>query len=270
LKLKLEGLRKELLAQTGRVDINAKLLERFMRDLQEAWQYRSDPHQLKSRAVHLYRVYVQENVTSTASGGGGGGDEAGPQKQYNRDREQMERSIDALRKSLRTDSQMHKRDLSKMMRENVMLTKEMNDLRKDSKTMKLQEDALVKALESGKSSNIQELIEMLGFSVKAPATAGGAPPPASSKSRRRSIRSTAIRHSTSAGGGTRQGTGGGYNQAVVNSKFDLNEAWRELDIQNESMFRLEEQLRSLCDSLNVNSDLVMEHIDKEAYENAPL
>ena len=271
LKLKLEGLRKELVAQTGRVDINAKLLERFMRDLQEAWQYRGDQHLLKSRVVNLYRVYVQEDIASSASGGGGGGEESGPQKQYNRDREQMERSIDALRKSLRTDAQMHKRDLSKMMRENVMLTKEMNDLRKDSKTMKLQDDALVKALESGKSSNIPDLIEMLGFAVKAPATAGSLPPPP--KNRKRSIRSTAIRHSTSAGGsanGNRQWSSKGHDQGLASSKFDLNEAWRELDIQNESMFRLEEQLRSLCDALNINSDLVMEHIDKEAYENGPL
>ena len=269
LKLKLEGLRKELLAQTGRVDINAKLLERFMRDLQEVWVFRGDPHVLKSRVVNLYRVYVQEHVTSHASGGEGG-EEAGPQKQYNRDREQMERSIDALRKSLRTDAQMHKRDLSKMMRENVMLTKEMNDLRKESKTMKLQEDALVRALESGKSSNIQELIDMLGFAVKAPATAGAPPTEnnGSSKGRRRSVRSTAIRHSTSAGGGSGKDKHQGSSSNFVNSKLDLNEAWRELDIQNESMYRLEEQLRSLCDSMSINSDLVMEHIDKEAYENS--
>ena len=231
--------------------------------------FRGDPHVLKSRVVNLYRVYVQEHVTSHASGGEGG-EEAGPQKQYNRDREQMERSIDALRKSLRTDAQMHKRDLSKMMRENVMLTKEMNDLRKESKTMKLQEDALVRALESGKSSNIQELIDMLGFAVKAPATAGAPPTEnnGSSKGRRRSVRSTAIRHSTSAGGGSGKDKHQGSSSNFVNSKLDLNEAWRELDIQNESMYRLEEQLRSLCDSMIINSDLVMEHIDKEAYENS--
>ena len=263
LKLKLEGLRKELLSQTGRVDLNAKLLERFMRDLQEAWLHRSDQSLLKSRVVHLYRVYVQEQIASTA-GGGAANEEAGPQKQYNRDREQMERSIDALRKSLKTDAQMHKRDLSKMMRENVMLTKEMNNLRKEAQTMKLQEDALVNALESGKSNNIQEIIDMLGFSVKAPTTAGGPPEGESKKSRRRNVRSAAIRHSSSAGG---SGNGKRLTSAdFVNSKLDLSEAWRELDIQNESMYRLEEQLRSLCDSLNINSNLVMENIDKEAYE----
>lgn len=276
LKLKLEGLRKELLSQTGRVDVNAKLLERFMRDLQEAWAHRADQSVLKSRVVNLYRVYVQEHVASSATGGGRS-EEAGPQKQYNRDREQMERSIDALRKSLRTDAQMHKRDLSKMMRENVMLTKEMNDLRKDAQTMKLQEDALTDALESGRCNNLQELMEMLGFPVKVAGPDIASPPVGSAKSRRRSIRSTAIRHSTSAGaGGTgalrRQGSPshGGYKKALVNSKHDLNEAWRELDIQNESMFRLEQQLRSLCEALNINSDLVMEHIDNEAYSTYPI
>jgi len=270
LKLKLEGLRKELLAQTARVDVNSKLLERFMRDLQEAWAVKDDYNLMKAKVVQLYRVYVQEDVLALE--GGGKGDAEGPQRQYNRDREQMERSLDALRKSLRTDAELHKRDLSKMMRENVMLTKEMNDLRKDSKTMALQKKALEAALEGGSRTNVNEVMEMLGFPVKnsTPTSKNHLPPPTPSTVKaRRSVRTTAIRHSMSAGGDkqrTTSGAGNNYSKPLTASRADLREAWRELDIQKESIKKLESQLRSLCESLIMNADDIMDHIDSEVME----
>lgn len=282
LKLKLEGLRKELLSQTSRVEVNSKLLERFMRDLQEVWSVRNDYSAMKARVVQLYRIYVQEDVLQLeegAGGLGGGNDVEGPQKQYNRDREQMERSLDALRKSLHTDSKLHKRDLSKMMRENVLLTKEMNDLRKEAHTLQLQKQALQASIESGNKSNINEVMEMLGFPVKSSAAPVPAttpqnhfPPPPSSGSAlsktRRSVRSTALRHVSGANDTDdsmvmrSSSAGTNYRMPLISSKSDLREAWREYDMQNISLMKLEDQLRSVCLTLGLSADDILIDIDK--------
>ena len=44
-------------------------------------------------------------------------------KVFNRDREQLERSLDSLRRCTKTDAMATKRDLGKMIREGVLLTK---------------------------------------------------------------------------------------------------------------------------------------------------
>mmetsp|Transcript_5890 Transcript_5890/g.6121 ORF Transcript_5890/g.6121 Transcript_5890/m.6121 type:complete len:1300 (+) Transcript_5890:152-4051(+) len=281
LKLKLEGLRKELLSQTSRVEVNSKLLERFMRDLQEVWSVRSDYNQMKAKVVQLYRIYVQEDVLLLEEGNGN--DVEGPQKQYNRDREQMERSLDALRKSLHTDTKLHKRDLSKMMRENVLLTKEMNDLRKEAHSLQLQKQALQESLESGNKANINEVMEMLGFQVK-PQSAGNtlreqfpppppsgtssALPPGTNNKSRRSVRSTALRHISSGAEEIDDSTilrsssaGTNFKKPLTSSKNDLREAWREYEMQTITLGKLEEQLRSICATLSLSADDILEDID---------
>lgn len=273
LKLKLEGLRKELLSQTGRVDVNSKLLERFMRDLQEVWAVRNDYNAMKPRIVQLYRVYVEEDMLAAESGAKG--EAEGPQRQYNRDREQMERSLDALRKSLRTDSQLHKRDLSKMMRENVMLTNELNDLRKDHKAMLTQESALKDALASNGRANMAEIMDMLGMAPKASAkhsSKNDIAPPSSGDpvKHRRSIRTIAIRHSNSAGASTRRSPADGldYSRQFSAPKSDLREAWRELEMQMDTLRKLESQLRSLCGELHANADEILEGIHQQVEDGS--
>jgi hypothetical protein len=44
----------------------------------------------------------------------------------------LERSLDGLRRALKTDAVSNKRDVSKMMRERALLTKELNVLRRDA------------------------------------------------------------------------------------------------------------------------------------------
>jgi hypothetical protein len=252
---------------------------------------RHDYASMKAKVVQLYRIYVQEDVLQLEEGNGSlgqGNDVEGPQKQYNRDREQMERSLDALRKSLHTDSKLHKRDLSKMMRENVLLTKEMNDLRKAAHTLQLQKQALQSSIESGNRTNMNEVMEMLGFPVK-PTTATpsgpvGAttqnhfpPPPPSSagtgglnKTARRPIRSTALRHVSSSGGNGEMedsttmrssSAGTNYNMPLISSKSDLREAWREYDMQNITLAKLEDQLRSVCLTMGLSADDILVDID---------
>lgn len=63
-----------------------------------------------------------------------------------RDREMLERSLDGLRRAVKTDALSNKRDISRMMRERGLLTKELNVLRRDAGELRLQN----KAIEQGR------------------------------------------------------------------------------------------------------------------------
>eukprot|EP00596_Hydrurales_sp_CCMP1899_P002924 CAMPEP_0119043552 /NCGR_PEP_ID=MMETSP1177-20130426/23298_1 /TAXON_ID=2985 /ORGANISM="Ochromonas sp, Strain CCMP1899" /LENGTH=83 /DNA_ID=CAMNT_0007011883 /DNA_START=37 /DNA_END=285 /DNA_ORIENTATION=- len=55
LKLKLEGLRRELLEQKERSTMNDRVSEKFKRDLQDMWLVRDNPIQLKEHFLKIYR-----------------------------------------------------------------------------------------------------------------------------------------------------------------------------------------------------------------------
>ena len=159
LRLKADGLRKELKIQEERVDANTNLTEKFRRDLRETWESSGDPVAFKARVVKLYRVYVQEDVSGA---GGSVGDSSDPQEVYNRDREQLERSLESLRRALKTDALAHKRDLGKMMREAVILTGELNSLRKDARYLELQKRTITRC--GGVTpKNLSVLMDMLNL-----------------------------------------------------------------------------------------------------------
>lgn len=249
LKLKIEGLRRELVTQDDRIVVNSGLIDRFMKDLKDTWVIREDHPLLKSKVVNLFRMYVQEDTV------GGGDSSAGPedpQLQYNRDREQMERSMDALRRSLHTDAILQKRDMNKMMRESVVLTRELNELRKDEQTLMMKQEAIVRVQKSSNKSNILTLMSQYGLGVKDSSSSKSSKadiPPAPPSNGSAVIgggtkRSTALR-SASAGG-----DGGG--SGVMKSRNDLREAWRELEMQTSQIANLEDQLRSLCISLRLD------------------
>lgn len=246
LKLKIEGLRRELITQDDRIVVNSGLIDRFMKDLKEAHAARLDHPLLKSKIVNLFRMYVQEDSGSSKGEGGTSGPED-PQLQYNRDREQMERSMDALRRSLHTDAALQKRDMSKMNRESVVLTRELNELRKDEQTLQMKFEAVERVQRTANKSNILQLMTQYGLNSGKEVVSSKNPniPPVPPSQGRSIKRSTALR-STSAG------TDGGLGGTAGKSKSDLREAWRELEMQTNQIATLEDQLRSLCLSLNVD------------------
>jgi hypothetical protein len=254
LKLKIEGLRRELVTQDDRIVVNSGLIDRFMKDLKDTWCVRADHPLLKSKIVNLFRMYVQEDAVGSGKSGGGLED---PQLQYNRDREQMERSMDALRRSLHTDSVLQKRDMNKMMRESVVLTKELNELRKDEQVLQMKLEAVERVQKSANRTNILALMTQYGLNAgkDSNSTKNGEPlplPPTGSSSGIK--RSTALR-SNSAGANRAGGISGSK------SKNDLREAWRELEMQNSQILTLEDQLRSMCLSLHVDFTEEMKVVD---------
>jgi hypothetical protein len=167
LRLKADGLRKELNFQEEREKANSRLIEKFRRDLRETWEVSNNPNLFKNKVVRMYRFYVQEDIAGAASGGDSDAPDASdPQEIYNRDREQLERSLESLRRALKTDAMAHKRDLGKMMREGVLLTGELNTLRKDARYLMLQKRAIDKAGGIGPKTDIPALMDALHIEVK--------------------------------------------------------------------------------------------------------
>merc|ERR1712151_767102 len=58
------------------------------------------------------------------------------QKEYNRQRDYLEKSVDSLKRKLEKDSQAHRIDNMRIMQENVSLIREINDLRREINALK--------------------------------------------------------------------------------------------------------------------------------------
>ena len=271
-------------------------MDRYKLELKELWDFRDENSALKIKLVKIFRDYVQnDDGTNTAKKSGTGVDSQDPQQVYNRDREQMERSLDSLRRALKSDALALKRDRGKMMREAVYLTNELNTLRKDYRTLMLQKKAVD---QSGgiNRHNLPELIDILGIPKKRPKTPPKTKPglkkpnsanPAemsldlgeeeskqvsapveqySANSRYRQ-RSAAMR-TVSANGrmisvndivNTNDNTGSPAKQI---SKADQWEAWREIQMQNETINKLEEEIRAMCFSLNMDANPLLQEVEE--------
>ncbi len=309
LKLKIDGIRREMESQERRVDMNARLTEKYKRGLQDLWEVRDDQNILRGKVVDMYRVYVQEDMIAAQAAVASGGaksstssssssssadknDNEDPQQLYNRDREQMERSLDSLRRALKTGTKAHQRDLNKMVKDSVVLTKELNTLRKDARKLHLQKKAIDQT-EAGHGGDLSELMVLLGVEVRSQAqssisakksftagatsSAGGGggrsggisgnsgplpippPPPSSSSSTLllpgRPVHRTSALRTTSASG--RQDS----RVDSTTSQHDHWEAWKELDMQSKLMKQLETRLEALCGALCLDPNQIIFNID---------
>lgn len=295
LKLKMEGIRSEFEFQDERCAISERFMDKFRRDIQELWTQRSEVAAFKANMIRMYRVYVQEDVSPAMMGDTAKKrDLEDPQQVYNRDREQMERSLDSLRRAMKTEAVVHRRDLSKMMRESVLLTKELNALRKTGRYTQLQKKAIdqvgdlnnnaAAAGNNGTNSSLSELMDLLGIDVKAPPAKDKAPSqPAAgkdsagggltmSRSRRASHalgpppRSAALRTTSADGMVNHSGHG---EKAKNQSRQDQWEAWREIQMQYDAMKQLEDNITAVCQAINVDPIPLIVAVDAKMFENNP-
>jgi len=293
LKLKLDGIKKDIERQQERCSLNSRLLERFKRDLQEVWALRADDAAaFKARLIKMYRVYVQEDLSPASLSGGGpvtgkNIDLDDPQQMYNRDREQMERSLDSLRRALKADALAHKRDVGKMMRESVMLTKELNNLRKQARLMQLQRKAIDQEGELNLNSELTDLMKILGIQPKRPispapgnnkmlpspgtaaeTSATSAPPGTTPLVANLSKHRTTALKTINADGKiitttnslAKPDAAAGTTVTAL-SRHDQWEAWREIQMQYDQMKQLEDQITAVCTSLNIDPIPVIVGVD---------
>lgn len=236
LELKSEGLRGELRTQEERVKANSLVQTRIQRDLTEVSAVLRDKVLLKAKFVQLFRQYAQADAAQDAKGTSLGEDD--PRVLYNRDREQMERNLESVRRALKTDATAHRRDFEKMMRENVVLTRELNELRQEHHEMLLQKAAVDSATAKGLAkADIGALMGVLGI---------GAPTAArrESKVQPPKIESTIT------------------SRTAVLPAADAG-LWREVAMQNTQMQRLEADLKVVCESTGAAFEELLFKIDRE-------
>merc|ERR1719454_104419 len=92
-------------------------------------QFTTEPKQLKEVVAVLYRKYVQGGTKKLDL-------DTDQQKEYNRQRDYLEKSVDSLKRKLEKDSQVHRIDNMRIMQENVSLIREINDLRREINALK--------------------------------------------------------------------------------------------------------------------------------------
>ncbi|KAL2630593.1 hypothetical protein R1flu_015279 [Riccia fluitans] len=130
LKLKLQGVMNEQeLLKRANVQCSTTL-RHFQHDYYELAQLITDPEALKSAVVSLFRKYVEEKITPYPV------DEE-LQKDTNRQRDFLERSVAGLRRKLHKEMAAHHANHLHIMQDNVALIKELNELRRELKIIKL-------------------------------------------------------------------------------------------------------------------------------------
>jgi DNA repair exonuclease SbcCD ATPase subunit len=286
LKLKVEGMRRELLVQTERHAMCGRLVTKYRRDLKDMRAIWDNSVALKMAVINMFRIYVQDDAGSLDSGKVSKKVED-PQLIYNRDREQLERSLDALRRAVKGDATSHNRNVTKMLRENVVLTTELNTLRKDYMALTLKKKAIDESgALNGKPFN--DIFDILGtkdpgekYRKQQAAAAGsitGDPnpnaggifategveemrAPSRGPAGSRSPRTVALR-ATDANGRTRDTSPTSQQQTGVRRGGDQWDAWREIQMQNDQMMQLEEQLRNVCLKMSIDPVQVFKKLEE--------
>merc|ERR1719243_420334 len=129
LQMKQRALQEEIKSQKRRLRDDLALIKRFKLDLSECMECIQEPKQLKEAVANLYRKYVQSGVKKLDL-------DTDMQKEYNRQRDYLEKSVDSLKRKLEKDSQAHRIDNMRIMQENVSLIREINDLRREINALK--------------------------------------------------------------------------------------------------------------------------------------
>ena len=126
LRGKLAGLQKDVLNQRKTIQDRDGKIHQFQKDLHETVRVIQSPKALAESVKGLFQRHTKErddveNVDDDI------------QKEYQRQREYLERTIESLKHKLHKDMESHKSDNMRIMQENVSLIKEINELRREIK-----------------------------------------------------------------------------------------------------------------------------------------
>ncbi|CDQ97658.1 unnamed protein product [Oncorhynchus mykiss] len=113
-------------------DVEA-LVRRFKTDLHNCVGFIQEPKRLKDSIRELYDHYVQQSDVVDIVGV-----DADIQREYSRQREHLERNVASLKRKLAKDTEVHRTENVKIMKENVSLIKEINDLRRELRLVRTQ------------------------------------------------------------------------------------------------------------------------------------
>lgn len=88
-----------------------------------------DPKDLKEKVKLMYQKHITSPVEA-------GPVEEGVHREYHRQRDYLERTVQSLKNKLDKDTQLHRTDNLRAVQENVALIKEINELRRETKMLK--------------------------------------------------------------------------------------------------------------------------------------
>lgn len=88
-----------------------------------------DPKDLKEKVKVMYLKHITSPVET-------GPVEEGVHKEYHRQRDYLEKTVQSLKNKLDKDTQLHRTDNLRAVQENVALIKEINELRRETKSLK--------------------------------------------------------------------------------------------------------------------------------------
>jgi len=156
--MKQRALQEEIKAQKRKLREDLSLIKRFKLDLSDCLETISEPKALKESVTALYRKYVQGGAKRQDL-------DTDLQKEYNRQRDYLEKSVDSLKRKLEKDSQAHRIDNMRIMQENVSLIREINDLRREINNLKHERQAqelanMGQSIQTSTAANLEREIDM--------------------------------------------------------------------------------------------------------------
>lgn len=158
LQMKQRALQEEIKAQKRKLRDDLSLIKRFKLDLSDCLETISEPKALKESVTALYRKYVQGGAKRQDL-------DTDMQKEYNRQRDYLEKSVDSLKRKLEKDSQAHRIDNMRIMQENVSLIREINDLRREINNLKHERQAqelanMGQSIQTSKAVDLERELDM--------------------------------------------------------------------------------------------------------------
>merc|ERR1711920_1204881 len=124
LQIKQKSLQEEIVTQRKRMTDCQTVIKRFKTDLHECVQFIQEPKQLRESATALYKKYVPNGIKKQEL-------DSDIQREYNRQTDYLEKSVESLKRKLLKDSEVHRQDNTRILQENVALIREINELRRE-------------------------------------------------------------------------------------------------------------------------------------------
>ena len=128
---KLDTMQREIMKRRQKIRDRLSFIDSFQSELHECVQLIQEPAKLKIAVEHLYKKFVRKEIKS-------GELDADITSEYQRQKEYLEKSVDALKRRLTRDSALHKADNQRVMMANMGLVKEINTLRKNVRAIRMQ------------------------------------------------------------------------------------------------------------------------------------
>ncbi|KAJ3354153.1 Cilia- and flagella-associated protein 57 [Entophlyctis luteolus] len=140
LKLKLKAAEKQVVTEHARLKGCCATIKHFKVDLNECVQFIQEPKIMKAQVKKLYQKYCKEAMKDEETL------DVDIQQEYSRHREYLEKTVSSLRQKVSKDQGIHRSENVQIMEENAILIKEINQLRKDLRSMRSKEKAAELAL----------------------------------------------------------------------------------------------------------------------------